>query len=127
MNKKKKIRNINISQIIKYYLPITGKISILHRITGILMVILIPIFLIFFQFILKNKKNFNKFIFLTHNIYIKIIFFFINEIFLYHIFSGFRYIIMDINLGIEKKSSKIFSYITIIISILLNFFLITNY
>lgn len=124
--KKKNIRNINILQILKYHLPITGIISIIHRISGILIIILIPIILKFFYFILISNENFLKFKLIIHNIYIKILFFFINQIFVYHIFSGFRYFIIDMNYQIKKKS-YLFSYLIIFISFLFNLLFIINY
>jgi len=46
--KRPQFRNINVLQLLKYRLPLAGRLSILHRVSGALMFLLLPVILAFF-------------------------------------------------------------------------------
>ncbi|HEY7803888.1 MAG TPA: succinate dehydrogenase, cytochrome b556 subunit, partial [Orrella sp.] len=44
--KRPQFRNINVLQLLKYRLPLAGRLSILHRVSGALMFLLLPVLIL---------------------------------------------------------------------------------
>ena len=109
-NKNEKIKifkNIGIRQILSYHLPLAGKLSIMHRISGIFLFIFFPLLVLpVFSEIVKSKSNFEELILLMNFKINKIIFIIITWSYLHHFFSGIRYLLIDIGIFAEKNSSK---------------------
>jgi succinate dehydrogenase / fumarate reductase cytochrome b subunit len=54
-------RNIGLAQLIKYRLPWAGKVSILHRISGAALFLLLPFILYLFDQSLASELSFMQF------------------------------------------------------------------
>lgn len=94
MKKTKQLINLNITTI-KF--PITAIVSILHRISGILLFIIIGPILWLLQFSLSSYEKFYSItnFFLMNNNFFKFLLWNIITIFSYHIIAGIRQILMD--------------------------------
>lgn len=93
-----------------YAFPITAVISILHRISGVLTFLAIPIFL----GMLQDGLYFSWIIGTTNKIVIWIIL----SALMYHLFAGIRHLCMDAGFGEDRIAATISSYIVLILSIL---------
>jgi succinate dehydrogenase / fumarate reductase cytochrome b subunit len=108
--------NIGLGSIVGYKFPITAISSILHRITGILMLIGLPFLIWAFDASLSSQEGFKcvksyltgSVSFLTWG-YL--------SVFSYHVIAGIRHLLMDIGIGEEMNVAKTTSYITIGLSI----------
>ena len=100
-------------------MSITAKVSILHRISGILLFLSIP-FLLFILHRSLSAPDFYEALygFMTNSI-IKIAYLLLIWAFTYHSFAGIRFLFLDIDKGVEIKSAKKTSYLVIFLSIIL--------
>jgi succinate dehydrogenase / fumarate reductase, cytochrome b subunit len=105
-NQRPQFRNINISQIIGYRLPLAGFISILHRISGLLMFLLLPFILFLLDTSLVSESSFEYFQGITSNWFVKLIILALSWAYLHHFCAGIRHLIMDNHIGLDKDSAR---------------------
>lgn len=118
IRKEKSFRNIDLLSIKEYKFPITAITSILHRITGILMILLLPFILWCFQTSLSCEEYFYYIKILLTKSYLVILSWFILSIFSYHVLAGLRHLIMDFGFGDTMLFAKISSVILLLVSII---------
>ncbi|MEI6182768.1 MAG: succinate dehydrogenase, cytochrome b556 subunit [Polynucleobacter sp.] len=99
-------RNIGIAQLVKYRLPWAGKVSILHRISGAVLFLLLPFILYLFDQSLASELSYQKFQAFTSNILVKIICLGLIWAFLHHFCAGIRYLLLDLEIGVEKSEAN---------------------
>lgn len=98
-------RNIHVFDLMKYRLPWAGKVSILHRVSGLLMFVLIPFVLYLFEQSITSEVSFVKFqTFMAYPI-IKLIILALVWAFLHHFCAGIRFLMLDLHKGIDKAAS----------------------
>ena len=99
-------RNIGLAQLVKYRLPWAGKVSILHRISGAALFLLLPFILYLFDQSLASELSYQKFQAFTDNILVKIICLGLIWAFLHHFCAGIRYLLLDLEIGVEKSEAN---------------------
>ena len=99
-------RNITIGQIVAYRLPPAGIISILHRISGALLFLLLPFVLYLYDRSLTSVGTFSTFKSFASNWFVKIVLLVLIWAFLQHFVAGIRHLFMDLHLGLEKASTN---------------------
>lgn len=97
-------RNLNFFTI---QFPITAIVSLLHRMSGILLIFSIPAMLWILQMTLKSEQQWDSIGVLMHNIWIKGLCTFLMMGLLYHFIAGIRHLLMDIGIGDTKSSSRL--------------------
>ena len=112
-------RNININQIVAYRLPAAGIVSILHRISGFLLFLLLPFVLYLFDRSLTSVGTFNAFKAFTSHWYVKVVILVLIWSYLQHFVAGIRHLFMDVHLGLEKNSTNRSALAVFIVSSLL--------
>lgn len=99
--------------------PITAIASILHRISGIILFLLIPVFLSMLQTLIFFPEFFAEFH--INKLFLFIVF----SILIYHLLAGVRHLIMDYGYAESKHAARISSYVlfvlTIIVSLLMGY------
>lgn len=115
---RKVYRNIDIGDLAHYRLPIPGIVSILHRISGLLLFLFIPLLLC----VLQASVNADAAVF--HGLYgqplVKLILFVLLWSVLHHLCAGIRYLIMDVNHGAtELKAGRQSAAIVMVVSVAL--------
>ncbi|MDR3478733.1 MAG: succinate dehydrogenase, cytochrome b556 subunit [Gammaproteobacteria bacterium] len=113
---KQRPKNLNLLTI---RLPIPAIVSILHRVSGLVLFILIPIALWALSFSLSSQDNFQSMHDTLSSPLSKFIIWLMLTPFLYHFVAGIRHLLMDINIGIELKSGRLSAVLTFIFSLLL--------
>ena len=99
-------RNIGLSQLIKYRLPWAGKVSILHRISGAALFLMLPFLLYLLDQSLASELSYQKFQAITDHVLVKIILLGLIWSFLHHFCAGIRYLLLDLEIGVEKSESN---------------------
>ncbi len=112
-------RNIGLGQLIKYRLPWAGKVSILHRISGAALFLLLPFILYLFDQSLASELSYLKFQAITSSVLIKLICLGLIWSFLHHFCAGIRYLLLDLEIGVEKSESNRSAIIVLIVGIAL--------
>ena len=103
---KPQFRNIHIMQLRNYRLPLAGLISILHRVSGAMMFLLLPFILYLLDQSLLSEGTFDYFKGIVDNWFVKLVILAVSWAFLHHFCAGIRHLIMDNHIGIEKNSSR---------------------
>ena len=97
----------------KYYdlnllhLPMPGLVSILHRITGVVMFLfLIPAVLYVLQITLGSADGFKQWQSIFDQPIVKLIALGFIWSYLHHLFAGIRYLLLDIHVGTSLESAR---------------------
>ncbi|MEY3419214.1 MAG: hypothetical protein RJA46_985 [Pseudomonadota bacterium] len=99
-------RNIGLAQLIKYRLPWAGKVSILHRISGAALFLMLPFLLYLFDQSLASELSYQKFQATTGHFLVKLICLGLIWSFLHHFCAGIRYLLLDLEIGVEKADAN---------------------
>jgi len=118
--KRPEFRNIHITQLANYRLPVAGYISILHRVSGALMFLLLPVVFYFLDQSLTSEDTFNYFRDVMSGWFAKLVILALAWAFLHHFFAGIRHLAMDYHIGLEKQSSRNSSIAVLVASLLLS-------
>ncbi|CAG9175971.1 Succinate dehydrogenase cytochrome b556 subunit [Cupriavidus pinatubonensis] len=112
-------RNIGISQIAKYRLPWAGKVSILHRVSGAMMFLLLPFVLYLFEQSITSELSFAKFSALLSGGFVKLVVLALIWGYLHHFCAGIRFLLLDVHVGVSKPASAKSAISVLVVSLLL--------
>lgn len=113
-------RNIGIGQILTAYrLPLAGRVSILHRVSGALLFVFLPFLLYLFERSLTSTVTFGVFKAVLANLVVKVVVLVLTWAFLLHFCAGLRYLLMDTHRAVSKEDGKRTAAIVAIVSSLL--------
>lgn len=112
-------RNIHVAELSNYRLPLAGIVSILHRISGFLMFILLPFVLYMLQLSIQSEISFSYFQGIASNWFVKLILLALVWGYMQHFCSGVRHLFMDVHVAIEKQSARKTAASVIVVSLLL--------
>ena len=125
-SKRPEFRNISIGDITSYRLPVAGIASILHRISGALMFLLLPFVIWLFDNSISSQVSFEKFTALFNGglgmpgWFYKLISLGLIWAFLHHMFMGIRFLLMDMNHElISKQGGRTSAQAVLVLSIAL--------
>src|SRR5690606_31146526 len=105
-------RNIHITDIVSYRLPPAGIVSILHRVSGVLMFVLLPFVIWMFDTSVTSEITYDRFTSVftagTHDglvpgWFYKLIGLALIWAYLHHFIAGVRHLVMDMNHHIVDK------------------------
>ena len=99
-------RNIHVTQLMNYRLPLAGIVSILHRISGFAMFLLLPFVLYLLQLSISSEMTFAHFAGILEHPLAKLVLLGLIWSYLQHFCAGVRHLFMDMHMGIEKDSSR---------------------
>ncbi|WP_225721613.1 succinate dehydrogenase, cytochrome b556 subunit [Candidatus Vallotiella sp. (ex Adelges kitamiensis)] len=109
-------RNINIRQILMFRLPLAGRVSILHRVSGALLFLLLPLSLYLFDQSLTSESSFaylkTCFSYPPFNFFLLIL----SWAYLFHFCAGLRHLLMDMHYAVTKQGGKQTSIIVFVMS-----------
>lgn len=86
----------------KIRLPMAGIMSIIHRATGVVMVLAIPLLIYLLDLSLSGPEGFGAAKELFANGLVKLILFLFLWGLMHHFLAGIRYLLIDIDIGVEK-------------------------
>lgn len=107
--------------LVKIKLPISGVISIMHRVFGLVMSLSIPLFTYLFGLSLQSKEGYNEAISLLSSDLLSPIFAMLIWAFVHHFVAGIRYLLIDVEIGVSKVAAIQSSWIVLFISLLISF------
>jgi succinate dehydrogenase / fumarate reductase cytochrome b subunit len=100
-------RNISVPQILSYRLPLAGKLSILHRISGVLLFFCLPLVILpLFAASVTSQASFDRVAgYMAHPL-IKLVVLALIWGYLHHFCAGIRYLLLDLHIGIDKAAAR---------------------
>ena len=112
-------RNIGVAQLAGYRLPLAGKVSILHRLSGGLLFLLLPFALYLFEQSLTSEISFQTLKdFFAHAI-VKLIILVLAWAFSFHFFAGLRFLLADTHRFVSKEGGRSTAVVVLVLSTLL--------
>jgi succinate dehydrogenase / fumarate reductase cytochrome b subunit len=123
--KRPEFRNINaVTDLPSYRLPVAGIVSILHRVSGALMFLLMPFIIWMFDTSISSEISFARFT-SVFNIgvgfvpgwFVKLVALSIIWAFLHHLIAGLRHLWMDARHAVTKEFGKSSAIFTLVLSV----------
>lgn len=87
-------------------LPVPGFVSILHRVSGAGLFLLLPWLVFLLDMSLRGPDGFARFQEYVAHPLVKLILFGLIWAFLHHFCAGIRFLFLDLHVGIEKKQAQ---------------------
>ena len=113
-------RNIHVSQILQYRLPLAGVVSILHRVSGTLMFLVgLPFMLYLFQQSITSEISFDSYRAIVGSPLGKLVLLALLWAYLHHFCAGIRYLLLDIHVGTAKEQAKTSAGVVMAVSLAL--------
>lgn len=99
---KKRPKNLNLVTI---RLPLPALVSILHRLSGLLLFLILPGMLFALHLSLESPRGFQTVLGFAGHPLTKLVLVAICWAFLHHLFAGLRHLLSDFNLGLELRQA----------------------
>jgi succinate dehydrogenase / fumarate reductase cytochrome b subunit len=123
--KRPEFRNINaFTDLPSYRLPVAGIVSILHRVSGALMFLLMPFIIWMFDTSISSELSFARFtsafgvgVGFVPGWFFKLVALAILWAFLHHLIAGLRHLWMDMRHAVSKEFGKSSAVFTLVLSI----------
>jgi succinate dehydrogenase / fumarate reductase, cytochrome b subunit len=103
MTIKKRPKNLDLTTI---KLPLPGKVSILHRVSGVGLFLCLPVLLWLFGASLGSPETFAAFKAIAGLWPVKVILAGLLWAFVHHFCAGIRFLLLDMHVGIEKEAAR---------------------
>ena len=103
--KRPEFRNIHVTQILSYRLPAGGFASILHRVSGALMFLALPLLLWLFDLSLISEDSFGRMASMLSNWFARLVLLGLAWALLHHLVTGIRHLLLDLHIGIDKEAA----------------------
>jgi succinate dehydrogenase / fumarate reductase, cytochrome b subunit len=123
---RREFRNIHVTQILSYRLPPAGIVSILHRVSGATMFLLMPFIIWMFDTSLTSEVSFDRFTSVFKagagpfgGWFFKLIALALIWAYLHHFIAGVRHLWMDSTHAVTKEFGKTSAVVTLAASVLL--------
>ena len=123
--KRPEFRNINaFKDLPTYRLPVAGIVSILHRVSGVLMFVLLPLIIWMFDTSVSSEISFARFRFAFNNgaagVLLKLVALALLWAYLHHFIAGVRHVWMDVShAAVSKQFGAASAKFTLVASLVL--------
>lgn len=123
--KRPEFRNINaLTDLPSYRLPAAGIVSILHRISGLIMFLLLPLIVWMFDTSVSSEISFAKFsaafnigLGFVPAVLVKVVVLGLIWAYLHHLIAGVRHVYMDVCHAVSKEFGKSSAIVTLVLSL----------
>jgi succinate dehydrogenase / fumarate reductase cytochrome b subunit len=123
--KRPEFRNINaLTDLPSYCLPAAGIVSILHRISGLIMFLLLPLLVWMFDTSVSSEISFAKFsaaftvgLGFVPAVLVKVVVLGLIWAYLHHLIAGVRHVYMDVCHAVTKEFGKSSAIATLVLSL----------
>lgn len=114
MTIKKRPKNLDLTTI---KLPLPGKVSILHRVSGAGLFLCFPVLLWLFGASLTSPDSFASFRAVFATLPAKVVLAGLIWAFIHHFCAGIRFLLLDLHIGIEKEAARQSAGVVLAVSI----------
>ncbi|HLF38154.1 MAG TPA: succinate dehydrogenase, cytochrome b556 subunit [Burkholderiales bacterium] len=100
-------------------LPVPGLVSILHRMSGAVLFLLLPSLLVLFELSLESAQTFARFKAIFSHWAIKLMVIGVVWAYLHHLCAGIRHLALDLDYGTELATARASSWAVLALSVVL--------
>ena len=123
LTKKARPKHLNL---LKIRLPVTGVVSIIHRITGVILFLSLPFFIFLLALSLRNAETFQQAVDYLNCGLVKLVAAIFVYAMMHHFFAGIRYLLIDLDIGLSLKAARTSAWLVFVLSISLFVFLLVG-
>jgi succinate dehydrogenase / fumarate reductase, cytochrome b subunit len=123
-------RNIHVTQILRYRLPPAGRVSILHRVSGAMLFLLLPFVIWLFDTSVTSEISYERFtsafvagIGFVPGGFVKLVALALIWAYLFHFIAGVRHLWMDMTHSVSKRQGHSSALVVLVFSSLLTLLL----
>lgn len=114
--KKQRPKNLDLTSI---RLPLPGKVSILHRVSGAGIFLMLPLLLWIFQASVTSPESFEAFKAVASHPLAKLILAGLIWAYMHHFCAGIRFLLLDVHVGVELQSARQSAAVVLAVSLVL--------
>lgn len=100
-------------------LPVAGIVSIMHRVSGAVLFLMLPLLLWLFQSSLQSSESFARFHAVVSNPLMKLFLLALLWGYLHHLLAGIRHLFLDLHIGAELETARASSIVVLVGAIVL--------
>lgn len=108
--KNKRPKHLNLLQI---RLPVGGVVSILHRVSGVLLVVALPPAFLLLQQSLQSPESFAQVVTLLSSLPARVLLLFVTMLLTHHFLAGVRHLLLDLDVGISRSGSRLGAWLVL--------------
>ena len=120
MPKQRVIRNLSMTDLMRYRLPVPGMLSILHRASGALMFLALPVVLWLFDLSLHSESGYRQLRQLADGWLARTAVVLLVWALLHHLLAGIRFLALDLDLGVDRPTARRSAWIVVAVSLALS-------
>jgi succinate dehydrogenase / fumarate reductase cytochrome b subunit len=113
---KKRPKYLNLFEI---KLPLPGWVSILHRVSGAGLFLMLPLLIYLFGLSLGSSESFETFKAIAGHWFVKLILIGLLWAYLHHFCMGIRVLLIDLQVGVEKAQARSSAVAVLVVSLIL--------
>ena len=106
----KRPKNLDL---LHFHLPIGGVVSILHRVTGVLLVLALPLAFLLLQQSLRSPESYAQVVALLSSLPARVLLFFTTMLLRHHFLAGVRHLLLDLDAGISRGGSRLGAWLVL--------------
>lgn len=114
--KKQRPKNLDLTSI---RLPLPGKVSILHRVSGAGIFLMLPLLLWIFQASVTSPESFEAFKAVVGHPLAKLILAGLIWAYMHHFCAGIRFLLLDVHVGVELQPARQSAAVVLAVSLVL--------
>jgi succinate dehydrogenase / fumarate reductase cytochrome b subunit len=118
---RREFTNIHVTQLSNYRMPLASIVSILHRISGFILFLGLPLVLYMLQQSLLSEDSFKYFAGIASHPLSKLVILGLAWSYFQHFCAGVRHLVMDLHIGLDKDSARQTSVGVLAVSLFLTF------
>lgn len=103
----------------KIQLPLAARMSILHRISGGAIFLLLPFLIYLLQLSLGTPEEFETFLAITRHPLAKLVFLALTYGFVHHVCMGIRLLLIDIHKGVARDTARASAKLVLVAGLLI--------
>jgi len=100
-------------------LPLPGFVSVLHRISGLLLFLALPLLLLMLQYSLRSIETYTQLLAVLAHPLAKLVLLGVLWAFLHHFCAGLRYLAIDLDYGVKLAQARASSKAVLVVSLVL--------
>ena len=100
-------------------LPLPGFVSVLHRISGLLLFLALPLLLLMLQYSLRSIETYTQLLAVLAHPLAKLMLLGLLWAFLHHFCAGLRYLAIDLDYGVKLAQARASSKMVLAVSLVL--------
>lgn len=101
--------------LLRIRLPVGGLVSILHRVSGVLLVLALPFSLWALQQSLVGPEEYQRIIDYLQKPPVRVLLFLLALALTHHFLAGIRHLLLDLDIGISRRGGRVGAWLVLVI------------